>query len=201
MGLGVGVQDTPGNSASSTAHFQRLFSKLYLPVQYQGAIPTAALTFRAPKCQLYKIPLKGAHPVTPCIPPWGIPASLKTLHEGPAGCRDHLHLDLHTQHSFPGNLHAWSRIQPCSCRKSSSVEERIEHGKGFGGVFLKCCLGGNSKALIPSPSSSEGVPWRGRLSREMWKCDPAAVSGIKGKGKNNKERVRRGIPELSGILQ
>lgn len=31
VGLGVGVKDTPGNSASSTAHFQRLFpSFIYL---------------------------------------------------------------------------------------------------------------------------------------------------------------------------
>lgn len=96
--------------------------------------------------------------------------------------------------TFPGNLCARSRIQPHSCRKSSSVEARTEHTQGIGRVFLKCCLGGNSKVLIPSPSNPECVSWR--LSREMWKWDPTAVSGSEGKSNNYKEGVRRGIPEL-----
>lgn len=84
------------------------------------------------------------------------------------------------------------------CRKSSSAEV-TERTQGIGRVFLKCCLGGNSKVLIPSPSSSECVPWR--LSREMWKWDPTVVSGSEGKANNYKEGGRKGISKLSGILQ
>lgn len=80
---------------------------------------------KAPAPQKSPFPLKGAHSTTPCIPPWGIHASLKTLHQGPAGCRDHLHMDLHTQHfsrefalsgvesgpSTAGKAHPWKRGQ------------------------------------------------------------------------------------------
>lgn len=76
---------------------------------------------KAPAPQKSPFPLKGAHSITPCIPPWGIHASLKTPHQGPAGCRDHPHMDLHTQHFSREFALSESDLAPL-------LQEKLIHG-------------------------------------------------------------------------
>lgn len=86
---GLRVKDTPGKAASHAAHFQAL---LYLPVQYQRAIPTAALTLQLQSANAAKHGCCLKHHRTE-HQRMGHP--LKHPTKGP---QEHLNVDLHTQH-------------------------------------------------------------------------------------------------------